>query len=326
MLKVGNVMATQTVNGKAFEYACLNSVAKKYENKSLIIREENDAYKTAEKHFYSLNEEHQRILSDGASKGIDIIERLEANLVDSNAEDTLKLFIQSDSKGMYGDVRDIVIKKNEKWEIGISAKHNHEAVKHSRLSQSIDFGAKWMNIPCSSNYFEEIGKVFNLLEIHNGTLWSESNIDKVEQVYKPLLNAFKKELLSIFGKHGGIVPCKLVEYLLGEYDFYKFVLDIKKEIIKINAYNLKGTLNKNTKNVKSDFTISKINLPDRIFHLDYILKDNCESDNTLELICNNGWQFSFRIHNASSKIEPSMKFDIQLIGVPTDIPSFIGIF
>ncbi|WP_374110347.1 HaeIII family restriction endonuclease [uncultured Streptococcus sp.] len=33
----------------------------------------------------------------------------------------------------------------------------------------------------------------------------------------------------------------------------------------------------------------------------------------------NGWTISFRIHNASSRIEPSLKFDIQLIGFPSAI-------
>lgn len=33
------------------------------------------------------------------------------------------------------------------------------------------------------------------------------------------------------------------------------------------------------------------------------------------------WQFSFRIHNASTKVETSLKFDIQIIGMPTTIVS-----
>lgn len=32
-----------------------------------------------------------------------------------------------------------------------------------------------------------------------------------------------------------------------------------------------------------------------------------------------GWQFSFRIHNASTIVEPSLKFDIQIIGMPVTI-------
>ena len=31
---------------------------------------------------------------------------------------------------------------------------------------------------------------------------------------------------------------------------------------------------------------------------------------------NEGWQISFRIHNASSRVEPSLKFDINLVSAP----------
>ena len=46
-----------------------------------------------------------------------------------------------------------------------------------------------------------------------------------------------------------------------------------------------------------------------------------DSKNTLELYLDRGWQFTFRIHNASSKVESSLKFDVQIIGVPTSIVS-----
>ena len=54
--------------------------------------------------------------------------------------DELTLEFQKDGQGVKGDVRDIVIKrKNIEWEIGLSIKHNHDAVKHSRLSHKLDF-------------------------------------------------------------------------------------------------------------------------------------------------------------------------------------------
>ena len=34
------------------------------------------------------------------------------------------------------------------------------------------------------------------------------------------------------------------------------------------------------------------------------------------MILDEGWQISFRIHNASLKLETSLKFDINLIGNP----------
>ncbi|MDW7669464.1 MAG: HaeIII family restriction endonuclease [Bacillota bacterium] len=314
-------MSKQIKNGKAFEYACLDIISKKYKDSVVIIKEENKAYKTAEKYYNELESEHKSILKDGSKIGIDIVERLEPNLMSFLSTDKLILSIQTDAKGQTGDVRDVLINKNNKWEIGISSKHNHEAVKHSRLSPTIDFGKKWLNIECSDNYFNEINSVFNQLIKLKGIKWKETNINKSKIVYKPLLDAFKKEMMNLYEKYGEEVPKRLVKYLIGKHDFYKFILEVEKRFLKVNAYNISGALNRRTKNIKSEYNLPKINLPTKIYHFDFL--EN--KDNTLELSCNNGWQISFRIHNASSKIETSMKFDVMLIGVPVDIPTFIGI-
>jgi len=318
-------MAKQTQNGKAFEFACLDAISKRYKDQVFVLREKSAAYETAKKFFDELEDVHKSVLISGSEKGVEILERLEANLIDFTEEDKLKLSIQADAKGQSGDVRDIIIQKNEKWEIGISAKHNHEAVKHSRLSPTIDFGDKWMSLNCSEQYFDEINVVFEQLEELKGIEWNNINLNKVNVVYKPLLNAFKKETMRLYEQYGEEVPKRLVRYLLGEFDFYKFILDVNKRMIRVNAYNLDGSLNKKTKNIKSEYNLSKVKLPTKIYYFDYAENSNGISDNTMELICNNGWQISFRIHSASSKIETSMKFDVKLIGVPVDIPTFIGI-
>ncbi len=56
-------------------------------------------------------------------------------------------------------------------------------------------------------------------------------------------------------------------------------------------------------------------LPSRIVSLEF----KPDSTNTIELYMDGGWQFSFRIHNASTKVEPSLKFDVQILGIPTAI-------
>ena len=43
------------------------------------------------------------------------------------------------------------------------------------------------------------------------------------------------------------------------------------------------------------------------------------SSTTVEMYLNNGWQLSFRIHNAATKVETSLKFDIQFIGMPVSV-------
>ncbi len=49
--------------------------------------------------------------------------------------------IQPDYRGKDGDVRDVInARTDDSWEIGFSAKNNHKALKHSRLSPNIDFG------------------------------------------------------------------------------------------------------------------------------------------------------------------------------------------
>ncbi|WP_202975530.1 HaeIII family restriction endonuclease [[Ruminococcus] torques] len=37
------------------------------------------------------------------------------------------------------------------------------------------------------------------------------------------------------------------------------------------------------------------------------------------MILDNGWQLSFRIHSASTKVEPSLKFDVQFISMPVSV-------
>jgi len=41
-----------------------------------------------------------------------------------------------------------------------------------------------------------------------------------------------------------------------------------------------------------------------------------DSDTTIIVTLDQGWILSFRIHNASSRIESSLKFDINLISAP----------
>jgi hypothetical protein len=60
---------------------------------------------------------------------------------------------------------------------------------------------------------------------------------------------------------------------------------------------------------------SQINLPDKIISIDF----KQDSKTTLIVKLNNNWALSFRIHNASSRIEPSLKFDINLLKAPSSL-------
>ena len=138
--------------------------------------------------------------------------------------DELSLELQKDDRGMKGDVRDIVIRRdNIEWEIGLSIKHNHDAVKHSRLSHKLDFGSEWFDMPCSKAYWDAVNPIFERLKIEkeNGLRWSEI-ADKDQAVYVPLLQAFIDEVNRVCKKDKS-VPQKMVEYLIGIEDYYKIV-------------------------------------------------------------------------------------------------------
>ena len=230
----------------------------------------------------------------------------------------MTLKIQTDNEGKVGDVRDIIIARSDiKWEIGLSIKHNHFAVKHSRLAKTLDFGAKWFDIPCSKQYWNSVEPIFNYLTEQKAANknWNELPT-KDKDVYVPLLKAFIAEVLRS-NENDSAVPQKMVEYLLGEFDFYKIISIDSKRITQIQTYNLHGTLNQSSRVVAPKIEVPHALLPTRIVSLDF--KPN--STNTVELYMDGGWQFSFRIHNASTKVETSLKFDIQIVGMPTTIIS-----
>lgn len=308
-------MASQTINGKAFEYALLYEFYERLKTITSVSITENEPFNNAKGCFDSFVEQEQDTFRITASAAINFLIDIEPRLSNGiSDEDTLVLEIVSDQAGIAGDVRDVlVIRSLQKWEIGISAKNNHRAVKHSRLSLNIDFGEKWLGIQCSQNYFDEIKPIFDMLadlkSKDKSTKWA--SIDNMHQaVYIPILNAFKKELLRLDNENPNIVAENLVQYLIGNEDFYKVIKGKKK--VEIQAYNLNGTLNLPFENKKPKAKIPKLKLPTRLIEIVY--QDN--STTTLLVSLNEGWQISFRIHNASSRVEPSLKFDINLVSAP----------
>ena len=136
----------------------------------------------------------------------------------------------------------------------------------------------------------------------------------MQNIYVPILEAFVEEIKRACSVHNDL-PRKMTEYLLGEYDFYKVISIDRDRTTRVNAFNLRGTLNLDGKVRKAKRRIPKTLLPTRIVSLDFKPK----SKTTVELYMDNGWQFSFRIHSADSIVQNSLKFDIQSIGMPTTI-------
>ena len=301
--------------GRAYEYAWINTLFDELSNIRNTKIVENSSLDANKKAWNVMSEEMQEIFEVSAQSAVETILELEP-LMTEDSGDELTLEFQKDDAGIQGDVRDIVIKRNAKqWEVGLSIKHNHEAIKHSRLSHRLDFGKEWFNRPCSEEYWKAISPIFDMLkyEKQKGSKWSELP-DKENDVYIPLLNAFISEVKQAY-ENDQSIPRKMVEYLIGTKDYYKVVSNDSKKITLIHTFNVHNSLNKSSEIKVSAITVPVLELPTELV----AIKFKSNSNNTVEMYLNNGWQLSFRIHNASSKVEPSLKFDIQFIGMPVSV-------
>lgn len=302
--------------GRAFEYACIVSLHQKTieVNESSEI-EYNSAYEAAERAWNSIPVETQEQMKIAAESATNVIFDLEPCIIDKELG-KITFRLQKDQLGTQGDVRDIVLSQEKSdWEIGLSIKNNHYAIKHSRLSRTLDFGENWYGISCSSEYWKQVDPIFlNLSTLKEKmTKWSDL-IDKDNSVYMPILKAFLDEVKKAYKEDPSMVK-RLVEYLVGMFDYYKVISVSGDEETIIQTYNIHGALNKPSTKAKPKILIPKVNLPTRIIHFGF--KPN--SSTTLELYMDEGWQLSFRIHNASTIVEPSLKFDIQFVGAPTTV-------
>lgn len=304
------------ITWKAFEYTLLLEFYDRLKNITNIQIKENDQYKIAKNCFETTNQTHKEDCKLASSFAVNFLIDLEPRLSnDLWKDDILELEILSDENWKQWDVRDIlVIRKLQYWEIWVSAKNNHDAAKHSRLSHKLDFWEKWLWIPSSKEYFEKISPIFTRLEkiqkeSKKTTLWKDI-WDYHTEVYLPILSAFKEELLKLYHLKPSETPEKLISYLIWRKDFYKVIKSKGK--VDILAFNLYWTLNQNFKDKQAKFRVQKVDFPTKIEKLEF----KQSSKSTLILILDKEWEISFRIHNASSRVEPSLKFDVQILKRP----------
>ena len=289
-------MSTQTESGKALEYALAIELVKYLEIPLLQTAEKT----TGENAFLSLSPEEQHKTQRAADEAVTFLLGFEKGL-----HSGISIYLQPDVAGKHGDPRDIVVKMPDNKDIGISSKNRHFAIKHSRLSDTIDFGKEWAEYPCSPAYMKAVKPVFADLRVKQkeGMLFRDIP-DKANRYYLPILNAFEDELRTLCENYGQLFVTRLFQYLLGKHDFYKVIKENGHVIIQ--SVNLNGDL-KWGKQWK---------VPNRIENI----QRKRGSSNTLIVSFVDGWQLSFRIHNASSRVEPSLKFDINFISMHHSVP------
>ena len=301
--------------GRAYEFAWMTTLFETLDSLRQTEIVHNSSYDANKRAWNAISREKQALYTVSANAAVDTIMELEP-MIEEISDDKLVLEFQKDESGESGDVRDIVIRRDDvEWEIGLSIKHNHDAVKHSRLSHVLDFGKEWYGVPCSEKYWDDIAPVFDFVkrEKNKKTKWSNLS-DKEGDVYVPLLQAFLDEVSKVY-KEDPSIAVKMFEYLVGIKDYHKIVSRDDKKLTLIHTFNLHGTLNKPSKVKVSAFEVLKSELPTEILSMRF--KKN--SNTTVEIYMDNGWAFSFRIHSASTIVQPSLKFDVQFISTPVSV-------
>ena len=295
--------ASQTINGKAFEWA----TAERLSSLTAVVVKKSQASEYARSCFESLSQEIRVEMSKAAQSAVEHIyqlEHLESVAINGDIE------IAEDKKGQSGDVRDVIL-PTAKGSIGISCKNNHDAFKHSRLSGTIDFVSKWglAKSGCTDIYWNDIQQLFVELDgirtkTNGKATWRElPNLHS--HVYKPLMQAFSNEILRQSNNSPGTSKelCEgMVRYLIGHQDFYKVIRRSSKKLVEVQGFNLSGSL-----------SCSHCKLPSRVLDIESV------SDSTINLVMDRGYSFSFRIHSAKSTVESSLKLDITAIGLPQGI-------
>lgn len=289
-------MATQTTNGKAFEWS-VASAASEQTGAAITM---GSAAETALRCFEALKPSKQSEMSVAASKAVSHLLRVDAR---KRPGGFTSIDLALDAEGQAGDVRDVLLKSQDRV-VGISCKNNNADFKHSRLSGDLDFIKKWgVNADgCRPEYWSSVGPLFASLatirkESSARALW-EDIPDKATQFYWPILDAWEQEIraacaTSSEGAQG------LFRYIVGSHDFYKVVN--MKESVYVQAFNFGKSLGAPASGV-----------PTVVVGVDR--SNGNQYSKTVRF--DKGYVFNFRIHNASSRVEPSLKFAVTAIGLP----------
>lgn len=285
---------SQTESGKAFEYGIARSFAEQ-----LGVELHSDRSHTFERRAYErLDRNEQRKIDKAAGEAVEFLLENDDRLLDN----PIAIRMQSDMRGQQGDSRDIIIQTASE-EIGISAKHRHDALKHPRLAPRRDFMEAWTGQNCTPEYWQAVGKIFDYIQknLDAGVDKWRDLPDKKGKVYAPMLAAFMDEIERQYNKNGADFIAKLLEYMIGTYDFYRVMKENGNVILE--SFNMKGSLRWGnqlpTPSLLHDKSISP------------------KSSATAILTFDQGWALSFRLHSAESKLVPSLKFDVRMTGQPT---------
>ena len=202
---------------------------------------------------------------------------------------------------------------------GISCKTNHAAYKHSRLSGTLDWVREWglRAEGASDKYWDEVSPIFgrlkDLAEKDPSLKWSEAftENEKVIEVYQPILEAWLSEVLRIQKSRvlNEAFASRIFQAMLGAHSYYKVISRERKDLVTIQGFNF-----------NNDLATPITKIPSKLIHAGPYIPTGQPPElwNSINLYFDRGFTLNFRIHNGSSRVEPSLKFDVSGVSVPPE--------
>lgn len=279
---------TTVQTGAAFEYAVAQAFAT---HLSVPLNQASSA--TAKRHYDGY---HDKPSFDRAAREAALF--LVAN--DRTFVEASEVRLQSYQAAQSGDVRDVLVEVEDGL-IGISAKNNSDEMRALRLSDEIDFGSVWTDYPVSRDYWRAVNPTFKTLsDLRDQRVNFRDITNKRETVYLPILIAFEDEVKRLMQSFGTRFIQRFYCHVVGTQDFYKVVR--KSSHVEVWSFNLWGGVNWG----------QRWRLPTQIVNI----RRNPRRMAHLTMAFDNGSQLSFRLHNAKTMAEPSLKFSITFDGLP----------
>ncbi|MDM0740113.1 HaeIII family restriction endonuclease [Clostridium perfringens] len=280
-MKESDFMTASNTLGRAFEYALCKKIDSNFTNITLTDRAVVEQSK--DKRYYDALNSDEKSKYDISTNRI-CSEWLNLKLIDSNIYTLDRL---PDSAGVNGDVTDIRLESPNAI-INISLKHNHNALKHPRLTRV----PKWIDINTDNKYASDYKNIWDSFLSKANTLSSTATLFNeliaiednfvFDNLYNPLCKLVSNYLTKNIKTSSQVES--LFKFMVGKYDFYK-IIDNPDYVLIQDFIDLKMP-----KNVKIEQT-------DKSY---------------IKMTFNNGVILNLRIHTASSRISTkSVKFDVR---------------
>lgn len=304
-------MSKNTDRGYGFEFACVD-VGSRILNCSIDAGTQAWLDSKGITHFRALSGKEQQSMTKAAEKLFETLVQIEPWVDEGEV-----VIERVRSKGGITDVRDILIKRVKngvlKKEIGVSLKSNHDALKHQRISPKIDVGQKWLGVASEKHQLERVKSIFKEFKKY----CNENDVERYSELeentkdmllYSPICQYVAGLFEEVFnGPNGREATQHFLRYLIGSEDFYKARANFKDRELIIDSFNIRGSLKKG----------KMLKMPQRC--LDVEIQDSDRGyPNKINVVLDNGWEINLRVHNASSRIETSLKWDSQLVGIPRE--------